>query len=140
MRRVEATRDLMLPSTKEEEKMMSGNESPIAQTPTESMASGTGGLIGSLHGRPRKMSSAAQRPVFTHAPSTFTIPQPHPHPHAHPNLQIKVTPPSAPTSISIPKRNPVSPLDSYPSPPPSLDDSPPSHSAELPLRHSIPSN
>ena len=56
------------------------------------------------------------------------------------NFQIKVTPPSAPTSISIPKRNPVSPLDSYPSPPPSLDDSPPSHSTELPPSHSISTN
>ena len=128
MRRVEAARDLMLPSTKAEEMMMSGNESTIAQNPTESIASGAWGLTGGLHGRPRKLSSTTQRPMYTHEPSI-------PHPH----LQIKVTPPSAPTSISIPKHNLVSLLDPYPSPPPSLDDSPPSLGWVAP-QHLVPTN
>lgn len=146
MRMVEATRDLMLPSTKAEEKMMNGMESPTPLTPIrDPIISGTTG-IAAAYGRPRRMSVASQRsPAHNaHHQTPFSNPSPvsqnftHPHPHAHPNLQIKVTPPSAPTSISIPKHGAPYLIDSYPSPPPSLDDSPPSPTVPLPYVHSLP--
>ncbi|KZP21079.1 TPT-domain-containing protein [Athelia psychrophila] len=128
MRRVEAARDLMLPSTNAEEKMMSGRDSPVP-----GMASNQTG-IATAYGRSRAMSTAAQRSPMHHTNGPSF---PHPPPaHVHGTApHVKVTPPSAPTSISIPKYGDVSPLDSYPSPPPSLDDSPPSYPVDLPHAH-----
>jgi solute carrier family 35 protein E1 len=130
MRRVEAARDMMLPSTKAEEMMMSGMDSPtLADAPAESTATDLG--IATAYGRPGGISMLPQRsPIQRTHPLPFPVP--------HPNLHIKVTPPSAPTSISIPKRGLYSPFDSYPSPPSSLDDSPPSNIVSLPHPHSIP--
>lgn len=130
MRRVEAARDMILPSTKVEEMMMSGMDSPApTEAPLKSMTTGLG--IATAYGRPGGTSTLPQRsPVQRTHPLPLLIPQPHS--NAHPNLHIKVTPPSAPTSISIPKRGVLSPFDSYPSPPSSSDDSPPSNIVPLP--------
>lgn len=133
MRRVEAARDLMLPSTHAEEKMMNGIDTPPLMEPAVvSTTTAMGTAV--TYGRPRNQSVTSHRAPthHTHYPPNPTIP---PHNHNPPNLHVKLPPP--PTSISIPKRGAVLPLDSYPSPPPSLDDSPFS-SPSLPHMHSTP--
>jgi solute carrier family 35 protein E1 len=124
MRRVEAARDLMLPSTKSEDRMMSGidthllDEAALVHTTTIGMAT--------AYGRPRTMSIPSQRSPVHHNQHL-----PPPHNHNHSDAQVKSPPPSypPPTMISIPKRDPLSLLDSYPSPPASLDETPPSSPA-----------
>ncbi|KAJ7781874.1 triose-phosphate transporter family-domain-containing protein [Mycena maculata] len=111
MRRVEAARDLALPTTKADARMMGGAESPLPSAET----TGTAG-VSVVYGRPRAPSATAHHPP----PPPPQLPHPHLHtqPHAHaPPLTIRVTAP------------PVSPTDSYPSPPPSIDSprSPPPH-------------
>jgi solute carrier family 35 protein E1 len=147
MRRVEAARDLMLPSTKAEEKMMSGVDTPpLVDAP---MTATTG--MATAHGRPRNRSMASQWPPTHHTqhqPHVTPVPQPPPHNHNHPNVHVKPSPPQVhplppppplpPTMISIPKRNVVSLLDSYPSPPASLDDTPPSSPVPFPYTHAMP--
>ncbi|KAJ6565986.1 triose-phosphate transporter family-domain-containing protein [Mycena sp. CBHHK59/15] len=100
MRRVEAARDFALPVTKGDSRMMAGADFPLPSAET----TGTGGTS-VVYGRPRAPSASAQHPVHMALP----------HPHLPP-LTIRATAPP-----------PVSPTDSYPSPPPSLD-SPPAHS------------
>ncbi|KAF5355289.1 hypothetical protein D9758_006104 [Tetrapyrgos nigripes] len=102
MRRVEATRDMMLPSTNEEVRLLSGTETPPLQltVPVNTKAESTA-LVSptTMHGRPR-------------APTVSTS-------HHHPPLplSLKITPP-----VFSPKDGRItSPVDSYPSPPPSLD-------------------
>jgi solute carrier family 35 protein E1 len=136
MRRVEAARDLMLPSTSAEEKMMSGMDTPVMEPPpVVSTAMGTA----TVYGRPRGASVASQRSPLHHLQHppypTILPPIPKAHNHNHPNLHTKLPPP--PTTILIPKRGTFSPLDSYPSPPPSIDESPLS-SPPLPHIHSLP--
>jgi solute carrier family 35 protein E1 len=102
MRRVEAARDLALPTTKEDARMMAGSPEPSAET------TGTGG-VSIVYGRPRAPSAGAPPP--THPPHGHAHGHlhTHAHPHGHaPPLTIRVTPP-------------ISPTDSYPSPPPSID-------------------
>ncbi|KAJ4000806.1 triose-phosphate transporter family-domain-containing protein [Lentinula boryana] len=113
MMRVEAARELKLPTTNADARMMSGTDTPpeaysMPQTDT-AMTSATGLGSGSIHGRPR-------------APSAVS------HLNSH-NLSVKITPPSFNTKKS-PKDRTASPTDSYPSPPPSLD-SPPSQPVHL---------
>jgi len=134
MRRVEAARDLVLPST-QAEVMMNGEDTPPLNEPTVVSMTATGMAI--AYGRPRNMSVTSQRPSMHHSqhPAYPTIPPPHN--LNHPNLHVKLPPLPPPTSISIPKRGAVSLLDPYPSPPPSVDDSPLSSPA-LPHIHSIP--
>jgi solute carrier family 35 protein E1 len=135
MRRVEAARDLVLPSTNAEEMIMSGMDSPtLMEAPVESTTTGLG--IATAYGRLGGMSMLPQRLPIQHT-HPLPLPMPQSHTHTYPNLHIKVTPPSAPTSISIPKRGVVLSLDSYPSPPSSLDDSPPSNTVPLPHAHSV---
>ncbi|KAJ7504177.1 triose-phosphate transporter family-domain-containing protein [Mycena galericulata] len=102
MRRVEAARDFALPTTKEDARMMTGGaESPLPSAETTGTASAS-----VAYGRPRAPSVATQ----------YAPPPAHPHPHPHaPPLTIRVSAP------------PVSPTDSYPSPPPSLDSPPHGH-------------
>ncbi|KAF7356405.1 Glucose-6-phosphate phosphate translocator 1 [Mycena venus] len=96
MRRVEAARDLALPTTKEDARMMAGSPEPRAET------TGTGGAtVPQIYGRPRAPSSAQ---AYSAAPPQ--LPHPHLHPHAHPHghappLTIRVTPPP-PLSDSYP--------------------------------------
>ncbi|KAF9269102.1 TPT-domain-containing protein [Marasmius fiardii PR-910] len=114
MRRVEAVKEMMLPSTKAEARMMAGDETPpeYSEVPLNAVeASGTGiGGNTSLHGRPRAASQ---------------------HHHSRPPpLSVKIIRPNF-TSIQIsPNKETRSPNVSYPSPPLSLD-SPPSQTAEL---------
>lgn len=104
MMRVEAARDMMLPSTRADARMMAGNETPpdTYLTPPHDMAmtSATGLGSASFHGRPRAPSAASHLNAY--------------------NLSLKI----APFSLNA-KRSPndrmSSPTDSYPSPPPSLD-------------------
>ncbi|KIM90596.1 hypothetical protein PILCRDRAFT_94931 [Piloderma croceum F 1598] len=110
MRRVEAARDLMLPSTNAEDKMMSGMDTPRS---------------------PLHHSPLHPPPFPTIQPPTPPAPN-----HSHPNLHMKL-PPLPPTTILIPKRGAFSSFDSYPSPPPSLDESPLS-SPPLPHMHAMP--
>ncbi|KAF7370390.1 Glucose-6-phosphate phosphate translocator 1 [Mycena sanguinolenta] len=123
MRRVEAARDLALPTTKEDARMMSGgavSPEPRAET------TGTGGVsVPHIYGRARAPTSPAGQvhpyaagPPLTHQPVPIPTSRLHHHAHHHahapPPLMIRVTPPPAP----------LSPTDSYPSPPPSIDEPP----------------
>lgn len=123
MRRVEAARDLILPSTRVEHRMMHSSNSP-ALTDNEE--------------EPISISSAVERAAY--GPSSFVQehahpaqlpPPPHshshaqPHSHHNPNLTIKI----APAADHI--KAAESPVDSYPSPPLS-DASPPSTAKSLP--------
>lgn len=108
MRRVEAARDLLLPSTRAEHRMMHSNNSPALSENEE---------------EPISISSAIERAAY--APPSFAKaplpPPPHYQPHSHhnPNLKIKIMPPNSQT------KGAGSPVDSYPSPPPSNDSPPP---------------
>lgn len=93
MRRVEAAKDMALPTTVAESVMMSGTTGGEAT-----------GAVAARVGRSRAMSI--------------------------PHLSVKITPPILSSKMSPIKA--ASPVDSYPSPPPSID-SPPSHTAALPV-------
>jgi solute carrier family 35, member E1 len=108
MRRVEATKEMMLPSTKSEARLMSGIETPPSETPApvDAVGDSTGMEASSpLQGRPRGGTLANG----LH--------------HHHPQLTVKVTPPQWTTGRDG-KPTLMSPVDSYPSPPPSLDSPP----------------
>ncbi|KAF9454231.1 TPT-domain-containing protein [Macrolepiota fuliginosa MF-IS2] len=118
MTRVQAARDMMLPTTKSESRLLSGTETP----PNEYVSSFvqpdhpptvTGVPNGSAYSRPRGIPSP-NSPI-----SAFNNHVSHTH---------ATKPPSKRESISL---RIVSPVDSYPSPPPSLD-SPTSHTIPLP--------
>lgn len=110
MRRVEAVKEMMLPSTKADARMMSGDETPppefeeVVGGTAETTGTGIGSNAAHLYGRPH-----------------------HVHP---PPLSVKITPPNFSNVKISPTREPRSPHDSYPSPPPSLD-SPPSQTVAL---------
>ncbi|THH09905.1 hypothetical protein EW145_g1693 [Phellinidium pouzarii] len=117
MRRVEASREMLLPSTRAEHNMMHLSNSPTLSECKE---------------EPISMSSAVERAAYAspplaheHAHVSPLPPSPHSYPHAHhnPNLYIKIVPPVL-SSHALP-RNGESPLDSYPSPPLSHDSPPP---------------
>lgn len=117
LRRIEATRDFMLPTTKEDLKVLTGADTP-PESNLESMKS-TGIGSGTIYGRPRGVSVSAALGNQIH------IQQNHrPHPAA--SLHIK-------TSGAVPSiiENHGSPIDLYPSPPLSHD-SPPSNTIPLP--------
>ncbi|KAJ7931702.1 triose-phosphate transporter family-domain-containing protein [Mycena leptocephala] len=94
MRRVEAARDLALPTTKEDARMMAGSPEPSAET------TGTGG-VSIVYGRPRAPSASGPPP--THPP----------HGHAHGHLHTHAHPHGHAPPLDDPH--------SYPSPPPSID-------------------
>ncbi|KAI0741626.1 TPT-domain-containing protein [Daedaleopsis nitida] len=126
MRRVEAARDLALPTTKAE--LASGESTPVRSVTPEPLSSMAEVGVTSVYGRiphpashpPSVHSSVAHPPPSSYASGHYAIPPSYSRTHPHTHLQIKVTPPSVTKSANI-----VSPIDSYPSPPPSLD-SPPS--------------
>jgi len=144
MRRVEAARDMMLPSTKAEERMMSGIETPpLIDTPVDTTATTTTAMDKTTaYGRPRNMSITSHRPPIHHHTPHLQLPVSQPHNHNLPDTHSKLPPPPGstfpPTMISIPKRGVASLLDSYPSPPASLDDTPPSSPTPFPYTYSIP--
>ncbi|KAI0369140.1 TPT-domain-containing protein [Pilatotrama ljubarskyi] len=120
MRRVEAARDLALPTTKAE--LSSDTETTLADgriTP-EPLSDMVEVAMGSAYGRHAHPPSAAAPHAPMHPPQPPTYSRTHP----SPNLHITITPPSATKPTHI-----VSPVDSYPSPPPSLD-SPPSSAVQ----------
>ncbi|KAF9820875.1 hypothetical protein IEO21_01102 [Rhodonia placenta] len=136
MRRVAAARAMELPSTRAELSPTSTPAPPPDVLPAVGVASG--------YGRPRGQPAAAAHvtspnpPLRTlpHHPSTDPRPaQPLSYSHTHhtPNLRIQITPP-APANAK-PGTVPT-PVDLYPSPPPSLD-SPP---AEEPAQAWIPAS
>lgn len=122
MRRVEAARDMMLPTTKSESRLMVESDFPPEFAVAE--ATGTGLASASLHGRPRSASVAGASHHLHHTA------QHHQHTHHPNNLSIKTMSPVLNTKLSPIRDAP--PIDSYPSPPPSLD-SPPSNT--IPLGH-----
>lgn len=115
MRRVEAARDMMLPSTKAEA-YISRPSTPA--NPASSPISGPAEVtLTSAYGRP----NAASRP--SGAPAAAPPPPPmssYSQTHIHPNLHIKI----APAPLPKVEARSGSPLDSYPSPPLSLDSPP----------------
>jgi solute carrier family 35 protein E1 len=136
--RVQAARDMMLPTTKSESHLLSDTETPPHEYPQafaypDPRPTVTGIPNNSAYARPRGMSihtsgSNAHRsnqkhhrmtPLPVSPASTFTSHMP---PNANPTK-----PPPKRESISL---RIVSPVDPYPSPPPSLD-SPTSHTIPL---------
>ncbi|KAF7308901.1 Glucose-6-phosphate phosphate translocator 1 [Mycena kentingensis (nom. inval.)] len=119
MRRVEAARDLALPATREDARMMAPSPPPIHAFATGESTGTITTSPSALHGRPRAPSSGASM-HYAHPP-----PMHHGH-HTHPPpLKIHVTP------------APGSPTDSYPSPPPSLDSPPRARSPPLHAHHGM---
>ncbi|KAI0687693.1 triose-phosphate transporter family-domain-containing protein [Cerioporus squamosus] len=123
MRRVEAARDLALPTTKAE--IASGENTPVRAVSPEPISGPAEVALSSAYGRIGHSAS--------HPPLRSRLPHPRAPPPSsysaghyvsptysrsrpHTNLQIKITPPSATKPTHA-----ISPVDSYPSPPPSLD-------------------
>jgi solute carrier family 35 protein E1 len=130
--RVQAARDLVLPTTRSESRLLSGIETPPNEhEPSFAHAdyrpTVTGVPNGSTHARPRGMSLHVSGTSVHHAGQQY---QRSPVTPLEPFSNYKIPKVHAlkPPSISL---QPVSPIDSYPSPPPSLD-SPTSHTIPLP--------
>ncbi|KAF8623212.1 hypothetical protein AX15_006450 [Amanita polypyramis BW_CC] len=133
MRRVEATRGLMLPTTNKDSRMMSGTGSPPPALELQfrndivaAEASSTGLASASVYERGRAPSLAAVS-LYPSFPDTFQ--------YVHPTsagLKIDTTPSlhKLHDPISKDAKHITSPVDSYPSPPPSID-SPPSRARSL---------
>ncbi|KAF8216765.1 triose-phosphate transporter family-domain-containing protein [Mycena galopus ATCC 62051] len=118
MRRVEAARDLALPTTKEDARMMSGTT-----TPPRAETTGTGGVsVPRIYGRPRAPTTpAVSMPIAQPLPHLHT--HAHPHGHAPPPLMIRVTPPPARLDLELEfddaeEKSGLGLSRSYPSPPP----------------------
>ncbi|RDB23956.1 putative transporter C83.11 [Hypsizygus marmoreus] len=125
MRRVEAARDLVLPTTKSDSQLMAGSDYLPAFTAAET--TGTGLASSSLYGRPRSGSSATSH-TFHHPHATSPH---HPYPHPVNNPSITTISPAFHAKLEPIKDARISsPIDSYPSPPPSID-SPPSETIPL---------
>ena len=146
-RGVEARREGMLPTTREEEKILAGGTTPPSepihyhpnyQPPHALRPAPADAGVSLASGRTRALSQLAaplRTKMETHAPERRA--------HAHPNLHIEIIPPSpgaGPIAIAVPGSGalpgggkgarPSSPTELYPSPPLSLD-SPPLTSAGL---------
>ncbi|EJF64086.1 TPT-domain-containing protein [Dichomitus squalens LYAD-421 SS1] len=127
MRRVEAARDLALPATKAD--LSSDGEATPIRSVTPELVSGLAEVgVTSAYGRTPALSSHPPRASHPPAPAPSSLsfgqysspPPSYARSHPQHNLHIKITPPPA-----TKPGNAASPVDSYPSPPPSLD-SPPS--------------
>ena len=133
MRRVEAARDLALPTTKAElsdgEISREATPVPLSGMADVTLSSAYGRIPHSAtHHPPLSVVTApfpAAAPPSSYSAGHYDVPPSFARSHPHHNLQIKITPPSAT------KTHVVSPIDSYPSPPPSLD-SPPLNESEAP--------
>lgn len=127
MRRVEATRDMMLPINRTEEKLLNGSSppTPVPGTLELPVAAATGMGAHPTAGRPRvQISTNAHLHPDLHGNG---------HGHVHSNPHIQISPQDTLSIFS--KRNTVSPAESYPSPPPSID-SPPSNT--VPIGYQLP--
>lgn len=122
MRRVEATRDMMLPINRIDEKLLNGSSpsSPVPGMLGLPVAAATGMGAHPAAGRPRVQIST----------NAHLHPDSYGNGHGHPN-QI---PSQDPLSV-FSKRNTISPTEPYPSPPPSLD-SPTSNT--VPIGYQLP--
>ncbi|OCH96327.1 TPT-domain-containing protein [Obba rivulosa] len=149
VRRVEAARSLVLPSTREETDLVDEELStPVSAMPEVALTSAYGRHA---HGRapegvlPPSIPTSTSASSPTHPPLSRPPPPRRPsqshahaqppaysHTHPHPNLHIKITPPSADARAR-------SPVGSYPSPPPSLDSPPmsPGSRRQMPRRGSM---
>jgi len=120
LRRMEAVKDMMLPTTKEDSRMLLGTDSPPSEmvsgyTNASAAAMGSGTVYGRARGL--SISGAGHQATFSHQ---------HHRPPAS-TFHIK-------TSKDIPSRKEKSSLELYPSPPPSHD-SPTSQTIPLPMQH-----
>ncbi|KAI0331622.1 TPT-domain-containing protein [Cubamyces sp. BRFM 1775] len=130
MRRVEAARDLALPMSKAElssdsEMTPEGEQGRRLGAITPEPVSGMAEVaMSSAYGRHPHPQPRAYPHSHAKPPSLLPIHPPH---RSHPNLHINITPPTAtkPTMAT-------SPVDSYPSPPPSLDSPPLPNSGSVP--------
>lgn len=121
MRRVEATRDMMLPINRTEEKLLNGSSppTPVPGTPELPVAAATGMGAHPAAGRPWvQISTNAHLHPDSHGNG---------YGYGHPNPHIQISPQD---TSSISKRNTISPTEPYPSPPPSID-SPPSNTVPI---------
>jgi solute carrier family 35 protein E1 len=118
MRRVEATREMMLPINRTEEKLLNGSSPPSPMLSSSALPGGAATTTGSYSnaGRPR-----IHPPINGHLYPDGREP-------GHPNLHIHISPKDLSAIFS--KRNTISPTEPYPSPPPSLD-SPPTKTVPL---------
>ena len=118
LRRMEAAKDMMLPTTKADSRMMLGTESPPSETISEyTSASAANVGSGTVYGRTwgQSISGVGHQATFSH--------QQH-RPRAS-SIHIQ-------TSRDMPSRKEIPPPELYPSPP-SSQDSPPSQTIPLPV-------
>jgi solute carrier family 35 protein E1 len=118
LRRMEAAKDMMLPTTKADSRMMLGTESPPSETISE-YTNASAAIVGSgtVYGRTwgQSISGVGHQAAFSH--------QQHRPPASSFHIQ---------TSKDMPSRKEIPPPELYPSPP-SSQDSPPSQTIPLPV-------
>ena len=119
LRRMEAAKDMMLPTTKADSRMMLGTESPPPETISDhTNASATIMGTGTVYGRTwggQSISGVGHQAAFSHQQ----------HRPSAPSFHIQ-------TFKDMPSRKDIPPLELYPSPP-SSQDSPPSQTIPLPV-------
>ncbi|KAI0075311.1 TPT-domain-containing protein [Panus rudis PR-1116 ss-1] len=150
VRRVENAREGMLPSTRSE--VESETETSVEKDPVQVQSSGI--PASTAYARPRANSTLAHyvypapppsRPPIPHTSHSHSSVPRHAHhaptysqthPHMNPNLSIHVTPHALPQIVVTAKTETTitSPVDSYPSPPPSVDSTPSSPEMENDLQ------
>jgi solute carrier family 35 protein E1 len=116
LRRIEAAKDMMLPTTKADSRMMLGTESPPETIPEHTIASATGS--GTVYGRNwggQSKSGVGHQTSFSHQQ----------HRPPAPPFHIQ-------TSKDVFSRKEIPPIELYPSPP-SSQNSPPSQTIPLPV-------
>ncbi|TCD71811.1 suppressor of loss of ypt1 [Steccherinum ochraceum] len=150
--RVVGAREGMLPRTMED-------LSDIEQAKIEVQVQQSSGVpVASAYSRPRTNSThmhhhhshaavpappmpmAPRQPQTHHTPSHSQTLYSQTHPHAHPNLYVHIAPPpqhAQPTLETVKEKVNQSPVDSYPSPPPSID-SPPESPSKQQLQWDVP--
>ncbi|KAF9563915.1 TPT-domain-containing protein [Agrocybe pediades] len=119
LRRIEATRDMMLPTTKEDVKVLTGADTPPEANMEYQTVESLGIGSGTIYGRPREVSMSGGLGKQTYMQQNHRT-----HPSA--SLHIKTS-----SAIPVTAGNRGSPVDLYPSPPLSHD-SPPSETIPLP--------
>lgn len=151
VRRVENAREGMLPSTRSELE----SETEVSEKDLAQVQSSTGVPASTAYARPRANSTLTYhvypapplaRPPIPHSSHSHSAVPRHAHhaptysqthPHMNPNLSIHVTPHAPPQIVVTAKTETTitSPVDSYPSPPPSVDSTPSSPELETADAH-----